>query len=619
MGKRPAPVEEHLPTKRTKTNDLNQTNVDVNKAKLACCPAVRGSTNKDFGRPDSKAHLTTISSDDTEYDTDATISERHSVFDGDDARDKEAWWINEEVEHTLPSDNEPDNTSSSEGRNQSPRTAGSPPAPLCSWPQLHDDEHTGLSTQEEEDSFFFNKWYWDQCWYDSSGDCSQASGGDQQIDLELEPPPPPTSSSVDFDQDLPPWSAPPEPFRPLHPYVKGLRLAIHRHETSLPFYCPQQQQQQPQEEENDGDSNDTPSNHPDAGSDEDLERRGSVSNRELRATTVVELCLNYPPLAGRTHTHEPARQLVIVDTIRARDGHGAQLVVCRLDDEPTREYVAKIYDPLYYGFADPSWPDIPRDVATEADRAYCAEVAAYTELSSHHHHHHDDEAFGVVRELDGLVPRFYGSWTFQLLLDAPDGTIVARDVRMILTERIVGGKSMDQVRTDLLPETERLAALRLLMEGKARLKGAGVHVHPGAVVSPETVVICGLNERVGSRWATTTCCTSSPRPQRAVFVDLGRATVGRLEEAGASRRSDKNEGKQKNKLLPNPLVDWWDESLYAHYGKWLPAGWEGRLRPMQAWLWGLYGDVGEVAYQPVDKTSLRWADEDEMAHVIGGQ
>lgn len=68
--------------------------------------------------------------------------------------------------------------------------------------------------------------------------------------------------------------------------------------------------------------------------------------------------------------------------------------------------------------------------------------------------------------------------------------------------------------------------------------------------------------------------------------------------------------KKKNKKPRSPLLDWWgvDSNLYTrNYGKWLPAGWEGRLRPMQEWLWATFKDAG--AYEPVDEKALRWADD----------
>lgn len=59
-----------------------------------------------------------------------------------------------------------------------------------------------------------------------------------------------------------------------------------------------------------------------------------------------------------------------MDKIRVKDNGGAQIVVCQLDEEPIH-YVAKIYDPLYYGFSNTMFSDRPRDVADEADQDYC--------------------------------------------------------------------------------------------------------------------------------------------------------------------------------------------------------------------------------------------------------
>lgn len=555
-------------------------------------------------------------SDATDYDTNATISERLWISDAeegdDDWRDDQDW--NKDHGQTGKTEKQQPWRHLSD----SPGTEGGPSTPPSDDNNKNSsvpkDEYNTSVSSSADDDFFFGKWYWDESWYDydyDSGDHFDDSHQAASVEVEVEPPSSSASNQAlheDLCQiSLPPWSAPPEPFRPLHPYTKGLTLEIWRHEASPPFYqshhqldssasgdLPQQQQQQ----------------------------RRSVSNQELRATTVVELCLNYPPLPGKTHTEEPPQRLTIVETIRAKDGEGAQLVVCRLDDgqdereEEPKEYVAKIYDPFYYGFADPYWTDndMPWDVATEVDRAYCAEVAAYTALQQKF----DDTE---QNELPLPIPRFHGAWTFQLPLDSPNGgtTSIMRDVRMILTERVPSGKRMADVRTDLLPETERLAAVRMVLEASARIASAGVHL-PGlgvdGSVAPQNIVVCGLNERVSSRWSASSPCM----PRRVAFVDLSRATVHTRRSSLEERRNSDGANATEQNFVCSPLQmeDWWEGGLYASgYGTWLVAGWDCRLRPMQEWLWGLYKDVdsNEYQYQAVEKTSLRWADEDERVHM----
>lgn len=601
-----SPVYDHLEKRTTKSTYASTRSEN------------RGGSGSSFVRSEDRAetYLLHVDSDATDYDTNATISERLWISDAEEEDNDDDDYDNDDDDWKKDQDGrieEPwhgDDMSASLGTEEavrSPPTSqgpGSSPAPKLEY-------DTSISSPDG-DLFLKNEWYWDESW-DESWDWYDSSHLSQETSCcsaVVEPPAlAPTPSleqqqqlNDDLCQDLPPWYAPPEPFRPLHPYTKGQTLVIWRHEAAPPFY---------QDLNNNRTSLDDiplPAGPGDMLSLPQPQQRVPASNRELRATTVVELCLNYPPLAGKTRTEEGPRRLTIVDTIHAKDGEGAQLVICRLDVDAeddneggggSKEYVAKIYDPLYYGFADPYWKEgsgaMPWDVATEADRAYCAEVAAYTEL--------ERLGFG-----GNEVPRFHGSWTFQLAVDSPAaGARVSREVRMILTEHVrAAGKSMTSVRTDLLPEAEKLAAVGMVMRASARMAGplAGVGGGDACLVSPRHVVVCGLEERVCSQWSTPSCCAAATR---VAFVDLSRATVRRLESDKSNKNNNNN-----NKPSTNPLLDWWGnlDSVYRQYGKWVPARWQHRPRPMQEWLWEvLYNTTDE--FPPLEKTSLRWANEDE--------
>lgn len=147
------------------------------------------------------------------------------------------------------------------------------------------------------------------------------------------------------------WTAPAEPWRPPNPYIKGQNLVIQKHTACPPF------------------GRDYPV-YPG--------KRERADGNDAWTKTLVELCLQYPPMEGET-SQDMTRKMQIVDEIRVKDDGGAQLVTCRLDEDAD-EYVAKIYDPLYYGFHNRMWRDLPRDVTYEADQDYCREVAAYLEL-----------------------------------------------------------------------------------------------------------------------------------------------------------------------------------------------------------------------------------------------
>lgn len=340
-----------------------------------------------------------------------------------------------------------------------------------------------------------------------------------------------------------PWTAPPEPLRPKNPYGKGQKLAIRRHTACPPF-------------------GDNYAYYPGL--------REVVHDAELRTLTQVELCLAHPPMEGET-AEGPPRDLQVTGAIRVGDDGGAQLVVCRLDDGPA-EYVAKIYDPLYYGFSDRMWRDQPRDVADEADKDYCREVAAYLEL--------DDQLGG--RE----VPKYHGSWTFQMPLDhlPPDGP-ASRDVRMVLMERI-RGRALVDVKPDPHPEVVRLDIVARIAEALERVTFAGVR---HGDFSQRNIML-----RDGD--------AASATGRVVVIIDFNCATVTRLDDFEENYGSA-HETFEKPR---SPLTAWWDGGLYGGFGEWLPPSWEQRLRPLQEWPWERWGK-SEDYMAPVEP--LQWDEE----------
>lgn len=353
----------------------------------------------------------------------------------------------------------------------------------------------------------------------------------------------PHPREVSLEKELGPWSAPPETLRPPNPYHSGGVLLIQKHKACSPF---------------------GPDYRDYAG------LRQTVKEQDLRAKTLVEICLQNPPMEGETAVDEPPRTLHIIDGIRVKEDGGAQLVSCRLDGEPAK-YAAKIYDPLYYGFADRMWSDMPRDVTTEADKDYCREVAAYTEL---------DEQFGGKE-----VPKFHGSWTFTLPLDLPDGRRT-RDVRMILMELIRGGTMSDM---DPPPYSEevRLEVLARTLEAFNRIHAAGV-IHRD--IAQRNVMICDGQTATGI--------------DRIVIIDFNFAVVTRLAEW--SRR---HKGQSLPEKPRNPIDDWWDcGGLYDGFGDWLPASWDRLYKPLQEWLYARWGNSNEFLPH---KEPLTWEDAEE--------
>lgn len=351
------------------------------------------------------------------------------------------------------------------------------------------------------------------------------------------------SDRINWERELGPWSAPPEPFRPPNPYTKGRILMIERHKACAPFGYRYK-------------------DYP--------ELREYVCEKDLRTKTLVDICSENPPMQGET-VPSTLRGLRIADEIRIKDTGGAQLVVCHfLDDEQPEHhyYAAKIYDPLYYGFSDTTWSDKPRDVTYQADQDYCREAAAFLEI---------DEKLG-----GDVVPKYHGSWTFQMPLHLADGRRITRDVRMILMERIKG-RDMASVEKPLEAYPEdgvRLEAIAKAIEGILRVHLAGVD---HGDFEQRNVMVCDGDGK--------------DKISRVVIIDFNFAVVRRLDEDAHWRRKDKAQEKPKN-----PIDVWWKSPLHFMFGDWLPASWGELDKPKREWLFKRWGDSKDFApyEEPLD-------------------
>ena len=151
----------------------------------------------------------------------------------------------------------------------------------------------------------------------------------------------------------------------------------------------------------------------------------------------------------RTALFEVLEELAVGDG-RGR-GRGTQVIACARDggDEPL---VAKVYDPLYYPFADDDFPDIPNDVVLRAEGNFTLESAAYTLL---------DGKFGGK-----LMPKFYGSWR--------DLKGIRRPAGFTLVERI-NRVPLDKLDPQRYTQQERLRVVALALEAELEMRFAGVN------------------------------------------------------------------------------------------------------------------------------------------------
>ncbi|KAK3291583.1 uncharacterized protein B0H64DRAFT_409485 [Chaetomium fimeti] len=178
-------------------------------------------------------------------------------------------------------------------------------------------------------------------------------------------------------------------------------------------------------------------------------------NQEPWKVDRVEFALANPPLET-TPPGSVERTLTVTGVKTIRDGDGAHVVTCFLDEDSSTEYVAKIYDGVDYDLGDPGPSTYGyNDCMSFAERDYSIEAWAYR----------------IMQPVIGgtFVPAYHGSWTF------PVGE---RWVRMILIELIQGECMLDMIRraeddlglrvdyTLLPPEDFRLRVLKNIHEAK---------------------------------------------------------------------------------------------------------------------------------------------------------
>ncbi|KAB5566754.1 hypothetical protein GE09DRAFT_1108113 [Coniochaeta sp. 2T2.1] len=353
----------------------------------------------------------------------------------------------------------------------------------------------------------------------------------------------------------PKWTPPPEPHKPYIPYRRGCRWTIYRHTSPRPFGAYYASRDGEREEG----------------------EREEVLHDELVKTTVTDLCHAHPPAEGITHYDVEPRQIEIVEPLEVKDGHGAQIFVCRLDSDAT-EYVAKVYDPLYYGYANLMWSDLPRDVTYAADGDYSREVAAYEHL--------EKESFPCPE-----LPSYYGSWTFDVPTDArytdPRTGKHTRPVRMILMEHL-DGKTMLDMNVARTPLEHRFSIISRAMEINSRLGHIGINHND---VSQRNIMVCGYD---------------SPHqvPSRVCLFDFNMAVVSQLSVV-------EDEYASKGKSLPYSPVDvWWDMGVFE-FINWFPEDWEDETREWHRWLLDTYRNSD--LYEPTQKT----VEETEGAVIFG--
>ncbi|KUJ19426.1 uncharacterized protein LY89DRAFT_695964 [Mollisia scopiformis] len=320
------------------------------------------------------------------------------------------------------------------------------------------------------------------------------------------------------------WSPPPEPEKPQVPYEKGHRFTACRVVAPPPFL---------------GRYAEVPT-----GLFADFLSDARFPSEDfLRTTTLVDYCLSASSRPLPCESLKETATFEVLDELAVGDGLGrggdSQVFTC-IRHSDKEELVAKVYDPLYYPFAD-----------DEAEHDFALESAAYVQL---------DEKLG-----GSLIPKFYGSWAPDLPLKHQN-----RSVFFTLLENI-RGTPLSVLDPDLYTQKDRLNVLALSMEADLKLRFEGV-VHND--IAPRNIICSGKdllaeNLRLG-------------------IIDFNVAIVSPLLGVDAPCESES---------LPESPVEWFWGSRPVGMREWVPVEWKGH--GWHRWLKERWG--GSLKYKPVPK------------------
>ncbi|KAJ4316480.1 hypothetical protein N0V84_007836 [Fusarium piperis] len=336
-----------------------------------------------------------------------------------------------------------------------------------------------------------------------------------------------------------PWVPLPDPRRPKFPYHSGLTIRIQPHTPPPPFGL--------------------------TGYIKGPERQRAC-RAEIAKVPQSEWCLRNPLAETPPHPDASETQMlkIIEGIITCKNRRGAQVVRCYLGDNKDRSYVAKIYDPLYYSYADPGF-GTPVDVTYVADEHYSREAAAFEDLT----------AAGV----DGqFTPKYYGSWTFHVPLPGTlPGTSELRPVRLVLLEWIDGVTLWSIMERDgvnsgfhTVPPEERLEIFAKAAEAETKLNHYGV-IHRD--FSPRNVMV--VNQATGET--------------RVLLVDLNGSTC--------INRPNYRDGGFRYPLPVSPRYTWWGEcpNEFLH---WIPDPHRSDDAVFNGWLEQRWPDTCSEYFMP---------------------
>ncbi|CAK7224232.1 hypothetical protein SEUCBS140593_005505 [Sporothrix eucalyptigena] len=294
----------------------------------------------------------------------------------------------------------------------------------------------------------------------------------------------------------------------------------------------------------------------------------------LRRLSKLERCLRHPPQErppGENgdeeddgHDYYKVYTLHITEEIVARDGHGAQILRCRIEGQgdDKDKYVAKIYDGVYYD--DDNWWF--GDMSIDADSDYSVEVAAYEHL-------HGEGASGRY------TPTYHGSYTFDLPVpqgeSGESGRPATRPVRLIIIEYVAGTSMFALLKkgvVDTIPVPRRLELMAEAMESRCQLEFLGL-VHSD--FEPRNVLVLDAALRKDDEGG-----------QCVVIIDFGRSYV-----VGSHWLLPKYVRPRQPKPY-SPMYRFWGSPLES-FAAWFPHVYHRRWPAYNGWLkfrWGSTAD-----------------------------
>ncbi|KAK7754881.1 hypothetical protein SLS62_003195 [Diatrype stigma] len=300
-------------------------------------------------------------------------------------------------------------------------------------------------------------------------------------------------------------------------------------------------------------------------------KRG-LSDSYVQNTKQSELVLNHPPVETPSPHNPKQADLTVVEAIRAGYDRGAQILLCAVDspafegsnnaDSPGNPFlvVAKVYDALYYRSYDYNWGGAT-DVVNTADTEYSQEAGAYEYLETE-------------KQTGGFAPKYFGSWTFNLLFER-SGETLQRPVRLILIEYIPGKPMTKLTPSDYSKEYKLEIIARLLDELMKQLCTTLVQND----LAPRNVIIVPAEN-------------GTDQIARIVLIDYGMARIFSKSWIGSSWPRDR--------LPMNPIRYCWNETL-EYFNNWIPDEWYSDLKLWREWLVSRFGGETLKLYDNMGK------------------